>query len=44
MTSRCLNRWWRAAIFIVLFLLSGVLRAEDVVRLHVSPTLAKKTI
>jgi hypothetical protein len=42
MTNRCFNRRWRAAIFIALVSLGGVLHAEDVVRLHVSPTLGEK--
>lgn len=42
MAHRSLNRWWRAVIVIVLVSLGGVLHAEDVMKLHVSPTLGEK--
>ena len=41
--TRCLKRWWRAAVLmIVLTSLGGTLGAEDVVKLHVLPTLGEK--
>lgn len=42
MTNRCVNRWWRAAVITVLVSLGGALRADDVVRLQVSPMLGEK--
>ena len=42
MADRSFNRWWRAAIAIVLVSLAGVLHAEDVMKLHVSPMLGEK--
>ena len=42
MVTRCLNRWWRAVVLMVVMSLAGALRAEDVVKLHVLPTLGEK--
>ena|SRR5690242_4360089 len=42
MAHKSFNRWWRAAIAVVLVSLGGVLHAEDVMKLHVSPMLGEK--
>jgi len=42
MAHKSFNRWSRAAIAVVLVSLGGVLHAEDVMKLHVSPMLGEK--
>ena len=42
MASKCLNRWWRAALVAALVSLVGVVHAEDVLKLHVQPIVYEK--